>query len=46
LPPGSQAVICAVIAANRENDRALALARSIDRSKLAPDEAALIEDLR
>jgi len=46
LPPGPQAVICAVIAANDEKDRALALARSIDRSKLAPDEAALIQDLR
>ncbi len=46
LPPGPQAVICAVVAANAQTDRARALVRAIDRSKLTPDELALIENLK
>lgn len=46
LPPGSQAVICAVIEANDQRDRALLLARAIDRSKLTPEERSLIANLQ
>lgn len=46
LPPGAQAVICAVVAANAQTDRARALVRAVDRSKLTPEEAALIENLK
>jgi len=45
LPPGPQAVICAVIAANGQADRVAALIRAIDRSKLTAGEAALIQSL-
>ena len=45
LPPGSQAVICAVIAANGQSERAEALLKVLDRSKLTDDEAALIKGL-
>jgi len=45
LPPGPQAVICAVIAANGQADRVAVLSKAIDRSKLTASEAALIESL-
>ena len=46
LPPGRQAVIATVLAANGQRDRALAMVASIDRSKLTPGEQALIEGVR
>ena len=45
LSPGSQAVICAIIAANGQAERVMALSRAIDRSKLTAGEAALLEGL-
>lgn len=45
LPPGPQAVICAIIAANGQSERVAALSKVIDRSKLTADEAALIRGL-
>jgi hypothetical protein len=46
LPAGSQAVVCAVIDANGQHERALGLSKAIDRSKLTPEEAGLIANLR
>lgn len=46
LPPGAQAVVCAVIDANDQRDKAALLARSIDKSKLVPDELRLIANIR
>lgn len=45
LPPGPQAVICAIIAANGQSERVAALSKAIDRSKLTEGEAALIRGL-
>jgi len=45
LPPGPQAVICAIIAANGQSERVAALSKVIDRSKLTEGEAALIRGL-
>lgn len=44
LPPGQQAVICAVLAANGKD--CLSMARAIDRTKLAAGEQELINGLR
>jgi hypothetical protein len=46
LPPGPQAVICAVLAANGQTEFTRALVQSVDLSKLLPGERALIESLR
>lgn len=46
LPPGPQAVICAVLASGGRRDQAASLARSIDKAKLTPAEATLIEGVR
>jgi hypothetical protein len=45
LPPGPQAVICAVIAANEQSERVTALSKVIDRTKPTADEAALLQCL-
>jgi hypothetical protein len=45
LPPGPQAVICAVIAANGQSERVTALSKAIDRAKLTADEAALLQGI-
>ncbi|MBJ7259056.1 MAG: hypothetical protein JHD33_05895 [Chthoniobacterales bacterium] len=46
LPPGSQAVICAVVAANGDSEVSRSMAKAIDVSKLAPGEKALLGNLR
>lgn len=46
LPPGPQAVVCAVLAANGRRGQAVVLARAIPRSKLTSKEQALIDNLR
>ena len=46
LPPGPQAVLCAVLAANGQRERAASMAQSIDVSKLSSGEKELIEGLR
>lgn len=46
LPPGRQAIIATVLAANGQRERALAMVANIDRSKLTPGEQALIEGVQ
>ena len=46
LPPGPQAVLCAVLAANGQRERAAWMAQSIDVAKLSSGEKALIDGLR
>jgi len=46
MPPGAQAVICAVLAADGRMEEATAKVRVIERYKLLPGEAALISELR
>jgi len=46
LPPGSQAVVCAVLAANGQDEASRQMVQAIDVSKLLPGEKALIENLR
>jgi len=46
MPPGAQAVICAVLAAAGRTDEATVKVRVIERNKLLPGEAALISELR
>ena len=46
LPPGTQAVICAVLAANGQDGSIGKMAGAIDVSKLLPGERTLIEGLR
>jgi hypothetical protein len=46
LPPGSQAVICAVVAANGDSEVSRSMAKAFDVPKLAPGEKALLGNLR
>jgi hypothetical protein len=46
LPPGPQAVLCAVLAANGQRERAAWMVKSIDVAKLSSGEKALIDGLR
>lgn len=46
LPPGPQAVLCAVLAASGQRERAASMAQSIDVSKLSSGEKELIKGLR
>jgi len=46
LPPGPQAVLCAVLAANGQREQAASMAQSIDVTKLSSGERVLIEGLR
>ncbi len=46
MPPGSQAVICAALAASGRQEDARRLAKAIDQQLLVPGEKELIKDLR
>ncbi len=46
MPPGTQAVICAVLAANGKDKEVTAMARVIDRDRLTKDERVLVEKIR
>lgn len=46
LPPGPQAVVCAVLSANGETAAARAMAAAIDVANLHPGEKALLNNLR
>ena len=46
LPPGPQAVLCAVLAANGQREQAASMAQSIDVAKLSSGERLLLEGLR